>query len=68
MVQTGIDRTKVSQTTLDDADADNLAYWMGRTTSERIGGIEHLRRWIYGDAAIDKGLQRVLTAVELGAD
>jgi len=63
-----IDRSVVSITTFQEAEADDIEYWMSRTPAERIAGIEHLRRWIHGDAEIDAGLQRILEAVELGAD
>lgn len=68
MFNNKVDRSKIQQTSLEQADADDIQYWMSRTPSERIAGVEHLRRWIYGDAAVDKGLQRVLRAVELGED
>jgi hypothetical protein len=42
-----IDRARVEQTTLDQADIDDIHYWMNRTPSEKMAGVEHLRRWIY---------------------
>jgi hypothetical protein len=63
-----IDRSAVKLTSFAEADADDLAYWLGRSPSERIAGIEHLRRWLYGDAAVDARVQKVLTVAELDRD
>jgi hypothetical protein len=63
-----IDRSRVTLASFDEAEEADLDFWLSKTPTERIEGIEHLRRWLYGEAAVDQGLQRVLTAVELQAD
>jgi hypothetical protein len=68
MIDERIDRTQLKSTTFDEADADDIDYWMSRTPSERIEALEYLRRWAYGDDQVDAGLQRVLTTARLGED
>jgi hypothetical protein len=68
MIDERLDRSKIVLTTHDQADRDDVAFWMSRTPDERIEGIEYLRRWLYGDIAIDAGFQRVLELVELQRD
>ena len=68
MIDERIDRTRLERSTFEDADADDVAYWMSKTPSERIEGIEYLRRWLYGDAEIDAGVQRVLEFARVGED
>ena len=63
-----IDRTSFTVTTFDDADGDDIAYWMGKSPTERIEALEYLRRWAYGEAEVDARLQRIFTVAELGAD
>jgi hypothetical protein len=45
-----------------------VEYWLSKTPSERIDGIEYLRRWLYGDAQVDARLQRVFEFAQLGED
>ena len=68
MIDERIDRRHLKVTTFDEADADDIEYWMSKTPTERIEGIEYLRRWLYGDAQVDARLQRVLTTARLGED
>ena len=68
MIEERIDRTQIKAASFGEADADDIAYWMSKTPAERIEGIEYLRRWLYGDAAVDARLQRVLELVELERD
>jgi hypothetical protein len=68
MIEERIDRSTLRATSFDEAEADDIDFWMNKTPTERIEGIEYLRRWLYGDDQIDARLQRVLTVVELGED
>ena len=68
MIDEHIDRTAVTLTSFDEADADDVAFWLAKSPAERIEGIEYLRRWPYGDAEVDARLQRVLDAVECERD
>ena len=52
----------------DGADADDVAYWLTKTPTERIEAGEYLRRWVYGDAEVNARLQRVLSTARLGED
>jgi hypothetical protein len=68
MINEHIDRSQFKFTTFDEADADDVAYWMSKTPSERIEAIEYLRRWLYGEDQVDARLQRVFEFAELGED
>jgi hypothetical protein len=68
MIDERIDRSQLSVTTFDEAEADDINYWMSKTPTERVEAGEYLRRWAYGDDQVDAGLQRVLAFVELGED
>ena len=68
MIDERIDRSKLQATSFDQAEADDIEYWMSKTPTERIEGVEYLRRWVYGDDQVDARLQRVLEVVELGED
>jgi hypothetical protein len=63
-----IDRKVFHFATPEQADAEDVEYWMNKTPDERIEAIEYLRRWAYGDAAVDARLQRVFTIAKLGED
>jgi hypothetical protein len=65
MIDERINRTKLVVTTHDDADADDIEYWMNKTATERVEAIEYLRRWAYGDDQVDARLQRVLESAQL---
>ena len=68
MIEERVDRSKLTRTTHENAGAEDIEFWLSRTVDERIEGVEYLRRWLYGDAAVDARLQRVLELVELGRD
>jgi hypothetical protein len=68
MIDERIDRTQLKSTTFDEADADDIDYWMSKSPTERIEALEYLRRWAYGDDQVDARLQRVLTTARLGED
>jgi hypothetical protein len=68
MIDPRIDRSKVTLTSFDEADADDIDYWMSKTPTERVEAIEYLRRWAYGDAAVDAGVQRILELGQLSED
>ncbi len=68
MIDEHIDRSTLRATDFDEAEADDIDFWMSKTPTERIEAGEYLRRWVYGDDQVDARLQRVLTPVELGED
>jgi hypothetical protein len=68
MIDERIDRSSLHASSFDEADADDIDFWMSKTPTERVEGIEYLRRWLYGDDQVDARLQRVLTFAELGED
>jgi len=68
MIEERIDRSHFELTSFDQADADDLAYWLAKTPQERIEGVEYLRRWIYGDDQINARLQRVFEIAQRGED
>jgi hypothetical protein len=68
MIDERIDRSVVQLMSFDEAGSDDIAYWISRTPTERVEALEYLRRWVYGDTAVDARLQRVLDLVELGRD
>jgi hypothetical protein len=58
MIEDRLDKTVFTFTTPDEADADDIDYWLSKTPTERIEALEHLRRWMYGDEAVDEPLRR----------
>ena len=68
MIDERIDRSYIKVTSFDEAEADDIDYWMSNTPAERIEALEYLRRWVYGDDQIDARLQRVFTPAEPGED
>ena len=61
-----IDRTKISVfSSFDEADANDLEYWLSRTPQERLLQVERLRRIAYGYDENSPGLQRVLEIAKL---
>lgn len=68
MIEERIDRTRFEVRTFDEAEADDRMAWMAKTPTERIEGLEYLRRWAYGDDKVNARLQRVFELVEPGAD
>jgi hypothetical protein len=68
MIDDRLDKTVFKFTTLDQADAEDVNYWLSKSPTERIEALEYLRRWAYGDDAVDARLQRVFTIARLGDD
>lgn len=68
MIDERLDRSKLVQASLHEAEAQDVAYWMSKTPAERIEGVEYLRRWLYGDDQVDARLQRVLETAERPED
>jgi hypothetical protein len=63
-----LDRKTFAVRSFDEADADDVAYWLSKTPAERIEGIEYLRRQLYGDDQVNARLQRVFAIARLGED
>jgi hypothetical protein len=68
MIDDRIDRSKFSVVSFDQADADDLAFWLSKTPAERIEGVEYLRRQLYGADQVDARLQRFFAITRLGED
>jgi hypothetical protein len=68
MIDERLDKSVFSFTTLDQAESDDIDYWLSKSPAERIEALEYLRRWVYGDAQIDAPIQRVFTFTQLGED
>lgn len=66
LAQTKLDRTHFSVATLNDA--DEKAYWLGKSPAERLEALELMRQMIYGYDPARTRLQRVLTIATLGED
>ena len=46
-------------------ETDDSNYWLDRSPMERIEAIEFMRKVMYGNDRVSKGLQRVLTVAAL---
>jgi hypothetical protein len=68
MISEKLDKTSFKFVSMEDSEADDVAYWMKKSPEERIEGIEYLRRWLYGDDQIDARIQRVFEIAKLGED
>jgi hypothetical protein len=68
MIDDRLDKSHFGFTTLDEAEADDVDFWINKTPAERIEGIEYLRRWLYGDTQVDARLQRVFQFAQFGED
>lgn len=68
MIDDRINRSQSKFTTFEEAEADDIEYWLAKTPAERIEGIEYLRRWLYGDDQVDTRLQRIFTVAQFGED
>jgi hypothetical protein len=66
MIDERLDKTVFSFTAFDEADGDDIDYWHSKTPTERIEALECLRRCVWGDKAIDAGVQRVFEFAQLG--
>lgn len=59
-----IDRTAFSVVSLDEADGDEVEYWLSRTPYERLDALETLRQIVYGYDPITARLQRIFEIAE----
>ena len=59
-----IDKTAFSVVSLEEADDDELTYWLSRTPYERLDALETLRQIFYGYNPITTRLQRVFEVAE----
>jgi len=67
-ISESVDRSVSGFISFEDSEAEEVDYWLSKTPTERIELIEYLRRWYYGNAAVDARLQRVFAFVKLGED
>ncbi|MFC2130752.1 hypothetical protein ACFLSQ_04910 [Bacteroidota bacterium] len=58
-----MDKTFFEVVDINDTQKDK-EYWLSKTPEERLEALYFLRRQIYGEDEIRKGLQRVLTVVD----
>jgi hypothetical protein len=63
-----LDRRFLDVTSREQAEADDVDYWMSKTPTERIEALEYLRRWVYGDDAVDARVESVLVASAIEDD
>jgi hypothetical protein len=59
-----LDRTAFSIISLDEADHDEMEYWLSKTPHERLEALETLREIFYGYDPTTTRLQRVLEITE----
>ena len=59
-----LDRTAFSVVSLEDADNDEMEYWLSKTPYERLDALETLRQIFYGYDPATTRLQRVLEIIE----
>ena len=59
-----LDRTAFSVVSLEEADEDEMAYWLSKTPYERLDALETLRQIFYGYDPTTARLQRVLEITE----
>ena len=59
-----LDRTAFSVVSLDEADNDEIEYWLSKTPYERLEALETLREIFYGYNPTTTRLQRVLEIAE----
>jgi hypothetical protein len=59
-----LDRTAFSVVSLEEADRDEMEYWLSKTPYERLEALETLREIFYGYDPITTRLQRVLEITE----
>jgi len=62
-----LDRAAFSVVPLKEADED-LVYWLGKTSEERLSAVEVNRWLVYGYDGATSRLQRVLEVAELERD
>jgi hypothetical protein len=59
-----VDRTVFSIVSLEEADTDEMEYWLSKSPYERLEALEILRRIFYGYDPATTRLQRVLEIAE----
>jgi hypothetical protein len=59
-----IDKSAFSITSLEEQQAEEMAYWLNQTPHERLQAVEMMRQIIYGYDPATTRLQRVLEVVE----
>jgi hypothetical protein len=59
-----LDKTVISIVSLDEADNDEVEYWLSKTPYERLDALETLRQIFYGYDTATTRLQRVLEITE----
>ena len=59
-----LDRTAFSLVSLEEADNDQMEYWLSKTSYERLDPLETLRQIFYGYDPTTTRLQRVLEIAE----
>ena len=59
-----LDRTAFSVIPLEEADSDEMEYWLSKTPYERLDALEILRQIFYGYDPTTTRLQRVLEITE----
>ena len=59
-----LDRTAFSVVSLEEADSDEMEYWLSKTPHERLEALELLREIFYGYDPTTTRLQRVLEITE----
>jgi hypothetical protein len=59
-----LDRTAFSVVSLEEADEDEMEYWLSKTPYERLEALEILRQIFYGYNPSTSRLQRILEVTE----
>jgi hypothetical protein len=59
-----LDKTVISIVSLDEADNDEVEYWLSKTPYERLNALETLRQIFYGYDPATTRLQRILEITE----
>jgi hypothetical protein len=59
-----LDKTAFSVTSLEQNDEDEKAYWLSKTSYERLDAVETMRQIIYGYDPITTRLQRVFEVTQ----
>lgn len=59
-----VDRTAFSVVSLDEADTDEMEYWLSKSPYERLEALEILRQIFYGYDPATTRLQRILEITE----
>jgi hypothetical protein len=59
-----MDKTAISVVSLEEANTDEVEYWLSKTPYERLNALETLRQIFYGSDPTTTRLQRVLEITE----